>query len=126
MHPAVMRAIIDEAHRLGLKAYVHAPSLRQAKDVLRAGADGLVHSVADAPIGDEFVALIKKNGATYTTTLSLYTAFSDVVAWMRRLASMDTGGRIPKDVDGLVLLRLMSRQQNPVASKRRRLRLSAS
>jgi len=70
MHPAVMRAIIDEAHRLGLKAYVHAPSLRQAKDVLRAGADGLVHSVADAPIGDEFVALIKKNDATYTTTLS--------------------------------------------------------
>lgn len=94
-----MRAIIDEAHRLGLKAYVHAPSLRQAKDVLRAGADGLVHSVADAPIDDEFVALMKKNGATYTTTLSLHTAFSDVAAWMRRLASMDTGGRIPKEVD---------------------------
>jgi hypothetical protein len=57
------------------QAYVHAPSLRQAKEVLRAGADGLVHSVADAPIDDEFITLMKKNGATHTTTLSLYTAF---------------------------------------------------
>ena len=85
MQPEVMRAIIEEAHRLGLKAYVHAPGMRQAKEVLRAGADGLVHSVADAAIDDEFITLMKKNGATYTTTLSLYTAFSDVAAWMQRL-----------------------------------------
>ena len=97
MQPEVMRAIIEEAHRLGLKAYVHSPGMRQAKEVLRAGADGLVHSVADAPIDDEFIALMKKNGATYTTTLSLYTAFSDVAAWMR-LAAMDTRGLATKDV----------------------------
>ena len=98
MQPEVMRAIIEEAHRLGLKAYAHAPGMRQAKEVLRAGADGLVHSVADAPIDDEFITLMKKNGATYTTTLSLYTAFSDVAAWMQRLAAMDTRGQGPKDV----------------------------
>ena len=55
MQPEVMRAIIDEAHRVGLKAYVHAPGMRQAKEVLRAGADGLVHSVTDAPLDDEFI-----------------------------------------------------------------------
>ena len=82
MQPEVMRAIIDEAHRVGLKAYVHAPGMRQAKEVLRAGADGLVHSVTDAPLDDEFIALMKKNRATYTTTLSLYTAFSDVAGVM--------------------------------------------
>jgi imidazolonepropionase-like amidohydrolase len=93
MQPEVMRAIIDEAHGLGLKAYVHAPALRQAKEALRAGADGLVHSVADASLDDEFITLMKKNDATYTTTLSLYTAFADVAAWMRRLAALDTSGR---------------------------------
>ena len=98
MQPEVMRAIIEEAHRLSLKAYVHAPGMRQAKEVLRAGADGLVHSVTDAPLDDELITLMKKNGATYTTTLSLYTAFSDVAAWMRRLEAMDTRGRGPKDV----------------------------
>ena len=98
MQADVMRAIIEEAHRLGSKAYVHAPGLRQAKEVLRAGADGLVHSVADAPIDDELIALMKKNSASYTTTLSLYTAFSDVAAWMRRLSALDIRGRGPKDV----------------------------
>jgi imidazolonepropionase-like amidohydrolase len=88
---------------------VHAPGMRQARDVLRAGADGLVHSVADAPLDDEFIALMKKNGATYTTTLSLYTAFSDVAVWMKRLAAMDTRGRGPKDV--------YARYQSPEGAK---------
>jgi imidazolonepropionase-like amidohydrolase len=109
MQPEVMRAIIEEAHRLGLKAYVHAPGMRQAKEVLRAGADALVHSIADAAIDDEFITLMKKNGATYTTTLSLYTAFSDVAAWMQRLAAMDIRGRIPKDV--------YARYQSPEGAK---------
>ena len=109
MQPEVMRAVIDEAHKAGLKAYVHAPGLRQAKEVLRAGADGLVHSVADAPLDDEFIALMKKNRAMYTTTLSLYTAFSDVAAWMQRLAAMDTRSRGPKDV--------YARYQSPEVAK---------
>jgi len=109
MQLEVMRAIIEEAHRLGLKTYVHAPGMRQAKEVLRAGADGLVHSVADASIDDEFIGLMKKNGATYTTTLSLYTAFSDVAAWMQRLAAMDTRGLVPKDV--------YARYQSPEGAK---------
>ena len=109
MQPEVMRTIIDEAHRLGLKAYVHAPGMRQAKEVLRAGADGLVHSVADAPLDDEFITLMKKNGATYTTTLSFYTALSDVAAWMHRLAAMDSRGRGPKDV--------YAKYQSPEAAK---------
>ena len=100
MQPKVMSAIIEEAHRLRLKAYVHAPGMRQAKEVLRAGADGLVHSVTDAPLDDEFITLMKKNGATYTTTLALYTAFSDVTRWMRRLAAMDTRRLGPTDAYG--------------------------
>ena len=47
----IMRAMIDEAHAQGLKAFVHAPTLAHAKEVLRAGADALVHSVSDFPGG---------------------------------------------------------------------------
>jgi imidazolonepropionase-like amidohydrolase len=89
MRADIMQAMIAEAHVLGLKAVVHAPTLRHAKEVLRAGADGLVHSVADAPVDDEFIGLMRKNGATYTTTLALYTSFTDVSAWMRRLMAAD-------------------------------------
>jgi imidazolonepropionase-like amidohydrolase len=89
MRPELMQAIIDEAHVLGLKVYVHAPTLSHAKEVLRAGADGLAHSVADAPVDDELIGLMRKNRATYTTTLALYTSFTDVSAWMRRLEAID-------------------------------------
>jgi imidazolonepropionase-like amidohydrolase len=98
MRPELMQAIIDEAHSLGLKAYVHAPTLTHAKEVLRAGADGLAHSVADAPIDDEFIGLMRKNRATYTTTLALYTSFADVSAWMRRLEAIDHHHVVEPDV----------------------------
>ena len=98
MEADIMQAIIAEAHANRLKAYVHAPTLRHAKEVLRAGADGLVHSVADAPVDDEFIGLMRKNGATYTTTLALYTSFTDVSAWMRRLRAADHRKVVSSDV----------------------------
>jgi imidazolonepropionase-like amidohydrolase len=77
---------------------VHAPTLRHAKEALQAGADVLVHSVADAPVDGEFIALMKKNHATYITTLALYISAMDVAAWMRRLEEMDERRIIPREV----------------------------
>jgi imidazolonepropionase-like amidohydrolase len=98
MRRDIMQAIIDEAHALQLKAYAHAPRLQLAKDVLRAGGDGLVHSVVDALVDDEFIGLMRKNRASYTTTLSLFAAFTDIEAWMRRLEALDVRGVVPKEV----------------------------
>jgi imidazolonepropionase-like amidohydrolase len=98
MSPGVMQAIIDEAHALQLKAYAHAPRLQLAKEVLRAGGDGLVHSVVDAPVDDEFIDLMRRNRASYTTTLSLFAAFTDIEGWMRRLEALDHRGVIPMEV----------------------------
>jgi len=95
---ATMSAIIEEVHAAGLRAYVHAPQLRFAKDALRAGADGLVHSIADAPVDDEFLDLMKRNRASYTTTLASYHAFADVAAWMRQLRALDFRGAVPGEV----------------------------
>lgn len=98
MSPDIIQAVIDEAHAQQLKAYAHAPGLQHAKDVLRAGGDGLVHSVADAPVDDEFIALMRENRASYTPTLSLFAAFTDIQAWMDRLEALDRRGVIPKEV----------------------------
>ena len=98
MKPEVMRAIIEEAHQSGLKAYVHALSLRYAKEALQAGADGLVHAVVSDPVDDELIGLMKKNGAVYVTTHSLFYAFADIAAWAGRLKRVDQHGTIPQDV----------------------------
>jgi len=66
---AIVRATAEEAHRAGVRLAVHATELVVAKSALRAGADYLVHSVDDAPLDDEFLALAKRNHALYCPTL---------------------------------------------------------
>jgi len=66
---AIVKAAGDAAHAAGIRLAVHATELVVAKASLRAGADFLVHSVEDAPVDDEFLALAKKNNAIYCPTL---------------------------------------------------------
>jgi imidazolonepropionase-like amidohydrolase len=82
----VLQAIVDEAHRLQLKVYVHAPQLARAREALRAGADGLLHGIIDEPIDPDFIALMKKNGAPYVPTLGMFEDVADVTAFARRQA----------------------------------------
>jgi imidazolonepropionase-like amidohydrolase len=85
----VIAAIIDEAHRQGLKVYVHAPILAYAKEVLRMGADGLVHGIISDPVDDEFISLMKKNHAIYITTNAIFEACMDMAGWARKEQALD-------------------------------------
>lgn len=62
MPPEVSQAVIDAAHRNGLKAFAHIFYLEDAKRLAQQGIDGFVHSVRDAPIDDELIALMKQKG----------------------------------------------------------------
>ena len=94
----VMAAIVDEAHKQDLKAYVHAPILEYAKEVLRAGGDGLVHGVISDSIDDEFIALMKKNRAVYVATHCVFTAASDLAGWARYEDAFNDQGMVPKEL----------------------------
>ncbi len=98
MKTDVVAAVIAEAHQQGLKAFVHAPMLEQAKIVLRAGADGLMHGVIDRPVDGEFIALMKKNRAVYVSTLALFENVGDTAAWARRQAAYDERKLYPSSV----------------------------
>ena len=82
----VLNALVQDAHAQGLKVFAHAPMLNAAKDFLRAGGDGLMHGIIDRPVDQEFLALMKRNGASYVSTMGLYEDVGDVAAWNRRLA----------------------------------------
>src|SRR5262245_10239946 len=94
----VVSAIMAEAHQQGLKVFVHAPILEQAKVVLRAGADGLMHGIIDKPVDDEFIALMKKSRACYVSTLALFEAVGDVADWVKREAAYDSRMTYPSSV----------------------------
>ena len=70
MNPDVYGAVIDEAHKRGFRTAAHIVYLDDAKGVLRAGVDYIAHSVRDRDVDTEFIALMKKNNASYSPTLT--------------------------------------------------------
>ena len=72
LEKAVLEAIIDEVHRHGLKATVHAVDADAAIEALEAGADGLEHGVIEHRLKDDrVVELLLRNRASYVPTLCL-------------------------------------------------------
>jgi imidazolonepropionase-like amidohydrolase len=69
MSGEVYRAVIDEAHRRGLRVAAHLYYLADARDLLRAGADFLAHSVRDSLVDEVFTNALKASGRCYTPTL---------------------------------------------------------
>jgi len=86
MKQEVLTALVDEAHQQGLKVCAHAPTRQHAKEVLRAGADGLMHGIIDEPVDAEFLDLMKRNRAVYIPTMGLFNDVADLAAWARRQA----------------------------------------
>jgi len=54
-------AIIDEAHKRGLRVTAHIFDLEDAKGLIRAGIDALAHGVRDRDIDDELVGMFKQH-----------------------------------------------------------------
>ncbi len=71
----VEAAVIDEAHKQGLKVAAHVFYLADAKKLVSDGVDVLAHSVRDKPVDNEFIRLIKQHGTVYIPTLQLEEAF---------------------------------------------------
>jgi imidazolonepropionase-like amidohydrolase len=69
-NPEAYRALIDEAHKNGIRVFAHATDgLADAKDLARAGLDGYIHGVLEADA--EFAAMAKKNDAFVTPAQGL-------------------------------------------------------
>jgi len=69
MPPEVYRAVIDEAHKHGLRLAAHIFYLEDARDLLASGADLIAHSVRDRPVDAAFVAALKARGVCVCPTL---------------------------------------------------------
>jgi imidazolonepropionase-like amidohydrolase len=58
--PEIYAAVIDEAHRRGLRVTAHIFELEDAKGLIRAGIDAFAHGVRDRDIDDELVAMFRQ------------------------------------------------------------------
>lgn len=57
--PELYTAVIDEAHKHGLRVTVHVYYLDDAKGLLKAGVDAFAHGVRDKDVDDELMAMVK-------------------------------------------------------------------
>ena len=69
--PEIYRAVIDEAHKYGMRVMAHVYDLADAKELLRAGVDGFAHMVRDTEIDDEFLRLVTERNVFQASTLAV-------------------------------------------------------
>ena len=62
-------AVVEQAHKHGLRAAAHIFYLEDAKALARAGVDMLAHGVRDKPVDDELIKLLKARDACVCPTL---------------------------------------------------------
>jgi len=69
MPPEIYRAVIDQAHKRGMRVAVHIFYLADAQGVLDAGADFIAHSVRDRDVDQPFIDALKRRQVCYCPTL---------------------------------------------------------
>jgi imidazolonepropionase-like amidohydrolase len=93
MNLATLSAIVEDAHRAGIKVFTHTVTLNGAKIAARAGVDVLAHGVGDAPVDDELISLLKKSGTGYVSTLATFEPQTARILSPRLVALLSPGDR---------------------------------
>ena len=84
--PEVYTAVIDEAHKNGLRVAAHIYDLDDAKAIVGAGVDIIAHGVRDKPVDAEFIGMMKARSVWYIATIVLDDSnfvFAEQPPWMR-------------------------------------------
>lgn len=87
MSPEIYRAVIGEAHRLGLRVAAHVYYLEDARRLVEDGVDILAHGVRDRVVDDAFVDLLRDRKTWYIPTLGLDEAsfvYAEAPDWTRQ------------------------------------------
>jgi imidazolonepropionase-like amidohydrolase len=88
--PKVYSAIIDEAHKLGLRAIAHIYELEDAKGVVAAGVDGTAHMVRNPGPDRELLGMLVANDVFVFTSMSIQRGIPEGPAWLDDPSLLET------------------------------------
>lgn len=80
-----LRALVREAHELGMEVVAHAWRLNFFRMALDAEVDRLIHPVCDATVPDAVWARMREGEMAWTTTMSALLTWADVEEYTRRV-----------------------------------------
>jgi imidazolonepropionase-like amidohydrolase len=84
LSPSLYRAIIDEAHKQGVRVMAHVYYLADARDLVEAGVNGFLHLVRDEEMDEALVRRMKDKGVFVTPNLATSEAgtYTGVPEWL--------------------------------------------
>ena len=85
LKPEIYRAVIDEAKKNNVRVVAHVFYLADAKDLVKSGVAGLVHSIRDREVDNELISAMKEKNVFYTPTLTAHEAkfvYADKPNWL--------------------------------------------
>ncbi len=85
----IMKAAVDEAHKAGVRVAIHATDAEAARASIEAGAEILVHSIADTVIDDAMVQLIKSKNVILIPTLQVVEGYVEVLGQEVKLTDFE-------------------------------------
>jgi imidazolonepropionase-like amidohydrolase len=109
----IVRAVIDESHRLHLRVAVHATELETARAAVEEGAEILVHSIIDQEVDDQFVQLLKQKATILIPTIVVFERYPRCFAQQLNLLPIELEIGNPAVVSSLFDLRHLAADQTP-------------
>jgi imidazolonepropionase-like amidohydrolase len=85
LKPDAYQAVIDEAHKHNLKVFAEVYELADAKDLVKAGVDGLVNSIRDKEVDDALISSMKEKNVFLSPALTANEAkfiYADKPEWL--------------------------------------------
>ena len=101
----IVKAIIDEAHKNGLKVAVHATQRITAQLAVENGCDFLVHSVDDEVLKKDFVQLLKKNKTILCPTLKVMQGYANTFGQNTKMSNYELLKSDPNQLGSLLDLK---------------------
>jgi imidazolonepropionase-like amidohydrolase/ABC-type multidrug transport system permease subunit len=78
MDPALVKAVVEEAHAQHLPVVCHTGNARDVEDAVNAGVDGIEHGSMTDAIPEALFARMKQAGTTFDPTLDVVEAFGSL------------------------------------------------
>jgi imidazolonepropionase-like amidohydrolase len=110
---AVFDALVDEAHRLDMRVYVHATQLVDTQMTVNAGADAFMHGTMDVPVDAAMWEKMRDQRMAWTPAFGVILNIGDTRRYAKRVLADETLTALLSD-DELSDVRDTSQAESPI------------
>lgn len=85
LRPEIARAVINEGHMYDIRTVAEVSDLADAKQLVKDGVDGLVHSIQDREVDNDLISMMKEKDVFYAPALTSDQAkfvYADEPSWL--------------------------------------------